>query len=87
MACEKLTNVKRCPSTKEEWDEAASRKDCLSQGCLTGVYHCVPDDKGNLVEVCTTPKVFLGKYNRLQMKKTFNSTITLYMAHMNLKLI
>ena len=87
MACEKLTDVQRCPSTQEEWDEAASRKGCLSQDCLTGVYHCVPDDKGNLVEVCTTPKVFHGKYNRLHIKKIFNSTITLYMARMNWKLI
>lgn len=64
MACEKLTIVPSCPRTKAEWDAAAFKKDCLSLDCLTGAYHCVPDDKGNLVEVCATSKVFHGKYNR-----------------------
>ncbi|XP_078312673.1 uncharacterized protein LOC144619167 isoform X3 [Crassostrea virginica] len=60
MACNEfeLSNVTRCPSTEEEWREAAAEKDCSVRGCITGDYHCVPDDKGNLVEVCTQPKLF-----------------------------
>ena len=86
MACEKLlTNVQRCPSTVEEWYAAGVRKGCFRQNCLTEEYHCVPDDKGNLVEVCTRPKVFNGKYNILHMQKICNSTLTLYMAQMNSK--
>ena len=86
MACENLpTKVPSCPRTKGAWHAAASRKDCFSQGCSTEAYHCVPDDKGNLVEVCTTPKIFNGKYNRLHTKKIFDRTLTLYMAHMNSK--
>ena len=61
MACDKLKIVQRCPSTKEEWDAAEDEKDCSSRDCSTGAYHCVPDDKGNLVEVCTTPRLFTGK--------------------------
>ena len=87
MACEKLTYVQRCPSTVSEWYAAGFRKGCFRQGCLTESYHCVPDDKRNLVEVCTRPKVFNGKYNRLHMQKIFDSPLTLYMAHMNSKLI
>ena len=85
MACEKMTKVSSCPNTTEEWDAAEDIKDCSSRDCPTGVYHCVPDDKGNLVEVCTPPKLFLGKYNRLHMKKIFNKTLTLYMTNMNSK--
>ena len=85
LACEKPTSVLRCPSTKKEWDAAASRKGCFRQDCLAEAFHCVPDDKGNLVEVCARPKVFNGKYNRLHMQKIFNSTLTLYMARMNSK--
>ena len=72
MACEKLTKVSSCPSTKEEWDDADDKKDCLSPDCTTGAYHCVSDDEGSLVEVCTTPKLFRGKYNTLHMNKKFD---------------
>lgn len=56
--CE-LTNVATCPDTKEKWDMAASKKNCLSSSnCST--YHCVPTETNQLVEVCTTPLYLQG---------------------------
>ncbi|XP_078311437.1 uncharacterized protein LOC111100969 [Crassostrea virginica] len=48
-----------CPTTEEKWQEASLRKNCSS--CTTSnvhVYHCVANENGHLIEVCTN-SIFL----------------------------
>lgn len=58
--CDDVVSVTSCPTTEKEWQKAEHRIDC-SLKCPRGVYHCVPDQQGNLVEVCTKPLVLPGK--------------------------
>lgn len=58
--CDDVVSVTSCPTTEKEWREAEHRIDCLLK-CPSGVYHCVPDQEGNLVEVCTEPLHLPGK--------------------------
>ena len=62
------TAVERCPSSKDEWDSAAQKKNCenlaLRQTCTTPdnfKYHCVINSYRNeTVEVCAPAKIILG---------------------------
>lgn len=54
-------NVKACPSTIEDWQIAAEAKNCSSNGCSKyELYHCVPNETGQLEEVCTPPLYLQG---------------------------
>uniref|UniRef100_A0A8W8MJE0 Uncharacterized protein n=2 Tax=Magallana gigas TaxID=29159 RepID=A0A8W8MJE0_MAGGI len=55
----KWNNVATCPDTKDKWDMAASRKNCLSSSNCSD-YHCVPTETKQLVEVCTKPFYLQG---------------------------
>ena len=57
--CDDVVSVTSCPTTEKEWREAELRINCLE--CPRGVYHCVPDQQGNLVEVCTKSLHLPGK--------------------------
>lgn len=51
--------VSKCPTTKAEWDQAASRKKCSHMSAKCGdkspVYHCLLNQWGNeTVEVCAS---------------------------------
>lgn len=59
LKCGKPLGVTSCPTTKKEWQKAELRSNCLE--CPIGVYHCVPDQDGNLVEVCTKSLFLPGK--------------------------
>lgn len=67
-AVQSVETVLSCPSSKEEWDKAASRKNCwgkaLKQNCTTPekfVYHCVLNGYGNAtLEVCAPKRLILG---------------------------
>lgn len=50
----KWNNVATCPDTKDKWDMAASRKNCLSSSNCSD-YHCVPTETNQTVEVCAKP--------------------------------
>ena len=62
------TVVERCPSSKDEWDRAAQKKNCeslaLRQTCTTPdnfKYHCVINSYRNeTVEVCAPARIILG---------------------------
>nr|XP_022288857.1 uncharacterized protein LOC111100968 [Crassostrea virginica] len=56
--CQEKT-VRTCPTTEEKWLDASLRKNCSS--CTTSnvyVYHCVANENGLLIEVCTN-SIFL----------------------------
>lgn len=67
-AVESVKTVSSCPNTKEQWEKAASRKNCwekaLKQTCSTPekfVYHCVINGYGNAtLEVCAPKRLILG---------------------------
>lgn len=51
-----LENVGNCPDTLESWNAAAHRKNCSNGPCgNNSVYHCLPTEKKQLVEVCADP--------------------------------
>lgn len=51
-----LINVTGCPKTEEKWQIASQTKNCSLKGCTeVKLYHCVPTETGQLVEVCTSP--------------------------------
>lgn len=68
--------VSKCPTTKAEWDEAASRKKCSHMtakcGTKSPVYHCLLNQWGNeTVEVCASDwfiSGFCAIYNTDEMK-------------------
>lgn len=68
--------VSKCPTTKAEWDEAASRKKCSHMtakcGTKSPVYHCLLNQWGNeTVEVCASTwyiSGFCAIYNTEEMK-------------------
>lgn len=61
--------VESCPSSKEEWEDAASIKDCSKsagrQNCTTAdtfLYHCVINAYINeTLEVCAPQRIIFGK--------------------------
>lgn len=54
--------MKACPSTIEDWQIAAEAKNCSSNGCSKyELYHCVPNETGQLEEVCTPPLYLQGQ--------------------------
>lgn len=67
-AVQSVEKVSSCPTSKEEWDKAASRKNCrekaLKQNCTIPekfVYHCVINGYGNAtLEVCAPERIILG---------------------------
>lgn len=67
-AVESVKTVSSCPTTKEQWEKAASRKNCwekaLKQTCSAPqmfVYHCVINGYGNAtLEVCAPKRLILG---------------------------
>lgn len=51
-----VINVTGCPKTEEKWQIASQTKNCSLKGCTeVELYHCVPTETGQLVEVCTSP--------------------------------
>lgn len=60
--------VPSCPTSKEMWDLAASKKHCethaLRENCTDNfIYHCVINNYGNeTLEVCATPRYIIGNY-------------------------
>lgn len=67
-AVESVERVSYCPRTKQEWDTAATRKDCSRlagrQACTHAeyfTYHCVINGYGNeTLEVCAQQKIIFG---------------------------
>lgn len=67
-AVESVEKVSSCPTSKEQWAKAASRKKCwekaLKQTCSAPekfVYHCVINGYGNsTLEVCAPERLILG---------------------------
>nr|XP_034335748.1 uncharacterized protein LOC105348129 [Crassostrea gigas] len=67
-AVESVETVSSCPTSKEQWDKASSRKKCwetaLEQTCSDPqkfVYHCVINGYGNAtLEVCAPERLILG---------------------------
>lgn len=67
-AVDSVETVSSCPTSKEQWDKAASRKKCwdkaLKQTCSVPekfVYHCVINGYGNsTLEVCAPERLILG---------------------------
>lgn len=59
-----LINVTGCPKTEEKWQIASQTKNCSLKGCTeVKLYHCVPTETGQLVEVCTSPINLQGQLN------------------------
>lgn len=67
-AIESVKSVEYCPTSKEEWDKAANKKNCWikasKQNCTSAenfVYHCVINGyKNAFFEVCAPQRVILG---------------------------
>lgn len=67
-AVESVERVLYCPRTKEEWDSAATRKDCSRlagrQTCADAnkfIYHCVINGYQNeTLEVCAPQRLIQG---------------------------
>lgn len=67
-AVETVEKVSSCPTSKEQWDKAASKKKCwekaLKQNCSVPekfVYHCVINGYANAtLEVCAPERLILG---------------------------
>lgn len=67
-AVQSVEKVSSCPTSKEQWDNAARRKNCwekaLKQKCTIPkkfVYHCVINGYGNAtLEVCAPERLILG---------------------------
>lgn len=67
-AVESVETVSSCPTSKEQWDKAASRKKCwekaFNQTCSDPekfVYHCVINGYANAtLEVCAPQRIILG---------------------------
>lgn len=67
-AVKSVETVSSCPTSKEQWDKAASRKKCwekaFNQTCSDPekfVYHCVINGYGNAtLEVCAPERLILG---------------------------
>lgn len=65
-----MVTVSSCPTSKEKWDLAASKKHCethaIRQNCtrpLNYVYHCVINQYRNeTLEVCAKQRIILGNY-------------------------
>lgn len=56
--------VTGCPKTEEKWQIASQTKNCSLKGCTEiELYHCVPTETGQLVEVCTSPIHLQGLLN------------------------
>ena len=68
QALKSKTAVERCPSSKDEWDRAAQKKNCENivyrQTCTPPdnfKYHCVINAYRNeTVEVCAPARIILG---------------------------
>lgn len=67
-AVQSVEKVSSCPTSKEQWDKAANKKNCwekaLKQNCTIPekfVYHCVINGYGNAtLEVCAPERLILG---------------------------
>lgn len=67
-AIESITKVDICPTSKDEWDNAASKKNCSvmaeMQNCTNTelfVYHCVIDRfRNETLELCAPNTVIRG---------------------------
>lgn len=67
-AVKSVNPVASCPTSKEEWDKAATKKKCTEiakqQRCTSYdkfIYHCVIDEyNSDLVEVCAPQRIILG---------------------------
>lgn len=67
-AVNSVENVEFCPTTKTEWDRAATKKNCSRiapyQNCVSVEkfkYHCVINGQRNkLVEVCAPARIIFG---------------------------
>lgn len=67
-AVESVETVSSCPTSKEQWNKASSRKKCwekaFKQACSAPekfVYHCVINGYGNAtLEVCAPERLILG---------------------------
>lgn len=55
IQCE-VETVEYCQNTPDLWNAAVQRKNCSANHCGSNtVYHCLPTEKGQLVEVCANP--------------------------------
>lgn len=67
-AVKSVENVEFCPTSKTEWDRAATKKNCSriapQQNCVSAEkfkYHCVINGYRNkLVEVCAPARIIFG---------------------------
>lgn len=54
--------VGNCPNTTDSWNAAAQRKNCSNDLCgSNSVYHCLPTEKKQLLEVCADSINLVGK--------------------------
>lgn len=61
MPC-KVETVGNCPNTSESWNAAVQTKNCSADLCGSNtVYHCLPTEKSQLVEVCAVSINLVGK--------------------------
>lgn len=70
-AVDSVTVVESCPTSKEEWDSAAFKKNCIRiaarQNCINArekfQYHCVINGLRNeLLEVCAPTRIIFSMY-------------------------
>lgn len=70
-AVDSIEFVTSCPTSKDEWESAANKKNCSAKASLWKnctidenfrlVYHCLVDEKGTkLLEVCAPQTVLQG---------------------------
>lgn len=93
-AVDSVTVVESCPTSKEEWDSAAFKKNCIRiaarQNCINArekfQYHCVINGLRNeLLEVCAPTRIIFGKLLIIIfmfIRRLFNSHF--YPKNMNL---
>lgn len=76
-AVQSVVKVKFCPTTKQEWENAANVKNCnetaAQQTCSDAdkfVYHCLINEfKNDTIEVCAPHKLITGKLINLHCVK------------------
>lgn len=72
--------VASCPTSKEEWEKAANKKNCKNdaaqQYCTSAnlfLYHCVINGYGNeLLEVCAPRRIISGKKSRVHFRNVLS---------------
>lgn len=79
-AVKSVKEVASCPTSKEEWEEAANKKNCKNdaaqQNCTSAnlfLYHCVINGYGNeILEVCAPRRIISGKKSRVHFRNVLS---------------